>query len=156
MIEERVIFSRWNRNPNTGKNWVNERTGEEEESRTKQSEADACDINNIMKRYARTGQIEHQTLRPPQYGDFSSTLDFQAVRNRIAEAEGAFSHLSADVRKRFGNDAANLVDFMSDDANIEEGKQLGLYHEDEPDVVGDSPVVDVPPVVPASGDVTPE
>lgn len=110
--------------------------------------ADACDINNIFKRFMKTGQIDHVSLRPPMYGDFTSTMSFQEQRNAVIEATQAFELLPHEVRTRFGNDPANLVDFMADDANIEEAKQLGLYEDpetDEPAPAEPTPVVDPPP-----------
>lgn len=40
-------------------------------SKTRQAHADACDINNIVDRYHRTGQLP-PTTRQPQYGDVTA------------------------------------------------------------------------------------
>jgi len=40
---------------------------------TKQSHTDECNINLIMKRFERTGVLEHVTTYAPQWGDFSDT-----------------------------------------------------------------------------------
>lgn len=106
---------------------VNRVTGEVEESRTKQEMSAACDINNIMKKFEKTGSIDHMTLKPPQYGDFSSTMSFQDARNSVLEATASFKQLPHAIRTYFGNDPSNLVDFMADPDNLEKGRELGLY-----------------------------
>lgn len=111
---------------------VNRITGEVEVSLTKQEMGAACDINNIMKKYEKTGEINHMSLRPPQYGNFASTMSFQQQRNAVIEATATFEKLPAKIRTYFDNDPAKLVDFMADPANEEAGKQLGLYAPDDP------------------------
>ena len=97
-----------------------------EEGQTKQSFKDECDINNIMKRYNATGAITHLNMRTPEYGDFSSPLDFQAALNTVMEGEAMFADLPSDLRDRFGNDPKQLLEFLADDANREEAIKLGI------------------------------
>lgn len=131
---------------------VNRITGEVEESRTKQEMGAACDINNIMRKYEKTGEIDHMSLKPPKYGDFTSTMSFQEARNNVIAATQAFEKLPHEIRTFFENDPANMVDFMSDDKNIEVGKQLGLYVDDaapENQAPVPEPVVETPEPPPA-------
>lgn len=97
-----------------------------EEGQTKQSFKDECDINNIMKRYNATGSITHLNMRTPEYGDFSSPLEFQAALNTVMEGEAMFADLPSDLRDRFGNDPKQLLEFLADEANREEAVKLGI------------------------------
>lgn len=99
---------------------------DEEEGLTKQSFKDECDINNIMKRYNATGDISHLNMRMPEYGDFSSPVDFQSALNTVMESEAMFADLPAHLRDRFGNDPKQLLEFLADDANREEAVSLGI------------------------------
>ena len=95
------------------------------ESRTKQSFKKQSDINVIMKKYERTGLITH-TKQNGAYGDFSDVKDYHAALNAIYEANEGFMTLPASLRKRFGNDPAQLIEFLNDANNLEEAVELGL------------------------------
>lgn len=97
-----------------------------EPTRTKQSFKAECDINNIMKRYEKTGIIEHVAKRPPNYGDFSDVTDYQASVNKVMEAQEGFMRLPSKVRSRFQNDPGQFLEFMNNPINIEEMISLGL------------------------------
>ena len=94
-------------------------------SRTKQSFAKEADINNIMAQYVKTGLMPQGHVKP-SYGDFSSGDDFRSVMDRILIAEAEFGRLPSDIRKRFLNDPAELLNFLSDPNNEEEAITLGL------------------------------
>lgn len=94
-------------------------------SRTKQDQKDAADIHKILERYTRTGQIPQNTL-DPMYGDFSQITDFREARNSLIEAENTFYGLPSEIRTKFKNDPANMIDFLSDETNREEAIKLGL------------------------------
>lgn len=103
---------------------------------TKQSEKDSTDINLITERFLRTGTLGTPgKMRNPMFGDFSS-IDFQQMRNQIADAEMAFSSLPGRLRSRFKNDPANLLRFVENEANREEAIKLGLI---EAPVEGEKP-----------------
>jgi len=79
-------------------------------SPTKQSDAEAADINNIMKKYEQTGFVPHND-RVPQYGDFSNVHDFRAAMDIVAGANSLFAGLPAKVRAEFNNDPAEFLEF---------------------------------------------
>lgn len=102
--------------------------------------AGEVNINQIMERAARTGQIGdpfHQTVQEVIVGDFSSGIDFHEAQNRIVEAQQAFDELPAHVRKRFNNNPAELIDFCMSDKNKEEAIELGLIPKPEEKPVGE-------------------
>jgi len=90
-----------------------------------QSQKEESDINTIVKRFGLTGQLP-QNVRTPLNIDFDGVFDFQSAMNVINDAQRAFSAMPADVRKRFGNDPAEFIDFASDPKNQEEARKLGL------------------------------
>ncbi len=122
-----------------------------EPSRTKQSELEACDINNIMARYATTGVLTHVATGEPLYGDFSEVEDYQASLNKVMSAEERFNSLPSDVRKKFDYDPQKMVEFILDEKNREECYNLGFFN--RPPVENTQVSVSEPPVpAPASND----
>lgn len=97
--------------------------------RTKQTFKDECDINNIMKSYARNGLLEHVNNHRGNYGDFINTRDYHSAMNEIGRASEMFATLPSLVRKRFGNDVASFLDFVHDSSNLDEMRKLGLLKE---------------------------
>lgn len=96
------------------------------ESMTKQSFAEECDINNIMRKYETTGVVDHVAAKPPQFGDFMSAYTFQESMNAVIDAENMFAQLPARIRDRFGNDPEQLLRFLEDDKNRAEAIELGI------------------------------
>lgn len=94
-------------------------------SLAKQSFAEECDINTIVRRFGLTGQLPSD-VRMPQNGDFTNVPDFRTAMDLIVAARESFDAMPADVRARFHNDAAEFVDFCSDEKNRDEAIKLGL------------------------------
>ncbi len=84
-----------------------------------------CDINTIMERFGRTGELI-APVRMPQYGDFDGVNDYHSAMNAIVEAQTAFESLPAKVRARFSNDPAEFLEFVYNDENRDEAVRLGL------------------------------
>lgn len=94
-------------------------------SRAKQSFAEECDINTIVRRFRVTGELP-TGVRMPTYGDFGSLGDFHGALNAVAVARESFDAMPADVRARFHNDPGEFVAFCSDKVNRPEAIKLGL------------------------------
>lgn len=92
---------------------------------TKQSFAEECDINTIVRRFNLTGQLP-EAVHMPTYGDFEGVFDYKTAIDAIALANTAFMEMPADIRARFDNNPANFVDFCSDERNRDEALALGL------------------------------
>lgn len=107
-------------------------------SLTKQSFRDECDINNILRKFNVTGQLPAGSVQP-QYGDFSGITDYQSALNAVMAAQDSFLELPAKVRAKFGNDPAVFLDFVSDEANKDELKALGLLSQETAQAVVSSP-----------------
>jgi len=84
-----------------------------------------CDINTIMERFGRTGELI-APIRMPQYGDFDGVNDYHSAMNAIVEAQSAFDQLPAKLRARFSNDPAEFVEFCTNEENRDEAIRLGL------------------------------
>lgn len=97
----------------------------EDESLTLQSEAEAADINTLVRRFGVTGQMPVSGVMPT-YQDFEGVFDYRSAVEIVMEAERVFSSVPAEIRYRFENDPAKFVDFCENPANIEELRRLGL------------------------------
>ncbi len=102
--------------------------------RTKQSFADECNINNIVKKYMRTGMIDHVNQNPGTFVDLSSIGDYHLFQTKLAQAKEAFMVLSPELRERFMNDPAKLVAFLKKESNRPEAISLGLIPKSKDDV----------------------
>lgn len=102
-------------------------------SLAKQSSKDECDINFIMKRYAKTGILEHLNEHQGDYGDFSDAKDFTESQKIVLEASEMFDTIPASIRKQFENSPAKFLDFVQDSENQEAMIDLGLATRVPPD-----------------------
>lgn len=92
----------------------------------KQAFKDECDVNAILKRYRKTGVIEHVSKVAARYGDFSEFKEYREMLDTVRSADEMFFGLPAELRKRFENNPANFVEFMGNPANLNEAVELGL------------------------------
>jgi len=92
----------------------------------KQHFKNEVDINTIMRRYVKNGTLPQMIRDNAAYGDFSNVPSYHEAQNIIIKATEQFNALDVDVRKRFKNDPAEMLAFVSDPANKEEMYKLGL------------------------------
>lgn len=102
------------------------RTINKEPSLTQQHHKDECDINNILKKYKRTGQITHLARSQGVYADLSTSKDYFEAVLTVQNAQKAFDTLPSETRKRFGHNPAQLLDFINNDKNYDECVKMGL------------------------------
>lgn len=88
-------------------------------SMTKQSEAAACDVNNIIKRYDRTGLITHLARAEAVFTDVSEITSYQDAILQVQDAQKAFMDLPSGLRSRFGNDPAKYIDWATSSSDEE-------------------------------------
>lgn len=100
-----------------------------EPSMAQQHMKDECDINNIMKKYLKTGVIEFVNKRSPQFGDFPS-YDLKEAMQIVNEANEMFADMPAHLRERFKNSPENFLEFIQDRKNRQEAVELGLIDPD--------------------------
>lgn len=95
-------------------------------SRTKQSFADDCDVNSIVRRWKATGVLDHVMNEAPRYGDFSTQTDYQEALTRINAAQANFERLPAELREVHGNDPGEFIKWAHDPEKREELEAAGL------------------------------
>lgn len=93
---------------------------------TQQHQAADCDINNIVRKFNKTGLITHVNNKKPMYGNFSNVQEFKEMQNRIVEVNEQFMQLPAELRAKFGNDPEQLVEFVSNPENTKIAVELGI------------------------------
>lgn len=98
--------------------------GVEMPSMTKQSFAEECDINTIVRRFGVTGELP--PLPPPSNVEFDQVYDFQSAMNAIRAGEESFASLPAETRTLFNNSPAQFLHFVNDDDNRAQAELWGL------------------------------
>lgn len=109
---------------------------------TTQADRDEVDINKIVARIYKTGQMPPMLGGEPFYGDVSEISDLQDCYIKIQEAEDMFMSQPAEIRERFEHSPVKFVEFFEDPGNLEEAIKLGLAQK-RPEPVVTPPV---PPV----------
>lgn len=107
-------------------------------SLVQQHQAEEADINTIVRRFGMTGQMP-SGLGGGVYGDFTGVHDYESAVAAIERADQGFMSLPAELRARFGNDPARVIDYA---------QALPEDHDLQADFGLVVPVV-VPPVVAA-------
>lgn len=99
---------------------------------TDQSYKQACDINNIMAQYAKTGYLPQNITVPARYVDNTLIPSFEQSYEIVLKAQEAFYQLPADIRKLMDNDPSQLENFISDPANTDILVSRGVLVQREP------------------------
>lgn len=99
-------------------------------SQTKQSFTKECDINNILKKYQKTGALDHVNKHEAHYG-FASSTDFTEAMETVARGQTMFNELPSTIRTKFENDPGKFLDFVQNPENKKEMQELGLAHSNE-------------------------
>ena len=106
----------------------------EDASLAQQHYKEECDINTILEKFNITGLLPESPLSP-RYGDFSGISDYHTAMNRVIAAQDEFEALPAQIRARFGNDPAQLIEFLENSENRPEAEELGLVEKATAEVV---------------------
>ena len=97
----------------------------EDASLAQQHYKEECDINTILEKFNITGMLPENTLSP-RYGDFTGIGDYHTALNRVIAAQDEFEALPAQIRAKFNNDPAQLIEFLENSENRPEAEELGL------------------------------
>jgi phage internal scaffolding protein len=106
----------------------------EEPSLAQQHYKEECDINTILQKFSITGILPDMPVSP-RYGDFTGINDYHTALNRVIAAQEEFEALPAQIRARFDNDPAKLIEFLQDDNNRAEAEELGIVNKAAAEVV---------------------
>ncbi|QCQ84880.1 internal scaffolding protein [Blackfly microvirus SF02] len=96
------------------------------ESMTRQEFKDDCDVNVILERITKTGQMPTFQSKTGTYGDFTEVGDYQSAIDTVMKADKMFNEIPASLRLKFENDPQKLITYLDDPNNIEESINLGL------------------------------
>lgn len=98
-------------------------------ARTQQHFKEECDINGIMKKFERTGMLEHVNEFHGNYGDFTELpVSYHDAIDQVLAAQDMFMTVPAKVRALFDNDPGQFLAFVDDPANADRLVELGLAH----------------------------
>lgn len=104
-----------------------------EESRTRQEFAKDCDINRIVDRFTRTGELPFVGRKNlGMYADVSEVPNYESALAFIIHAKESFEKLDINVKERFHNSPQELIDFLKDKNNEKEARKLGLLEPERP------------------------
>ncbi len=97
---------------------------------TEQSHRDDLNINNILKKFQKTGVIDHVKEHGATYGDVPAQ-DFREAQEIITTASSMFEELPSRARKHFDNDPAKFLEAMQNpDTKTETLHKIGLLNPD--------------------------
>lgn len=113
---------------------LNPETVNNEPSLTKQSLAEALDVNNIIKRYNKTGILQQATNLEAQYGDITS-MDLRDALEMVNRADNTFMQVPSEIRAKFNNDAGAFIDFATNKDNLDQLREWGLANKPDPVVI---------------------
>lgn len=95
-------------------------------SKTDQSFKKECDVNEIMRKYLKTGQMAHLRGMQGTYADVSEIGDLQECVQKVQLAQEAFNSLPATLRNKLNNDPSKFIEYLNDPKNVDEAVELGL------------------------------
>nr|WAE43295.1 MAG: internal scaffolding protein [Microviridae sp.] len=116
-----------------------------EKTLTQQHFAEDVDVNTIVARALKTGILGNPdsiNAREAVFADVSAIGDYNVCLNRIIAAQSAFMELPVNIRTKFDNDPAKMLNFLNNPANFDACIEMGL-------LVKREPVKPVEPVTPA-------
>lgn len=102
------------------------RTVSQEPTLTQQQFKDDCEVNIIMKRLLKTGQMPRFQTKTGVYADLTELPDYQQACQTVAKATQAFGELPSELRNKFKNNPELLIEFLDDKKNDDEAIKLGL------------------------------
>jgi phage internal scaffolding protein len=95
-------------------------------SLAKQSFAAETNINNILRKYHKTGLLDHVNKHQGDYSDLTLGTDYHENMTALIAAQDAFDSLPSGIRTQFHNDPAEFLEFAQNGENIAEMISLGL------------------------------
>lgn len=95
-------------------------------SKTDQSFQKECDVNNIIAKYKKTGQLTHLNKRQGVYADISDLPDLMGAHQIVQTAHDTFMQLPAEFRRELNNDPNRMIEYLQDPKNTPKAIELGL------------------------------
>lgn len=112
------------------------------EAMTEQAHEPECNVNNIVARFSKTGDMALLNRAQGMFADISEMpSDYQASLNFVQNVGAAFDALPAKVRAAYANDPQKFMDAVQNDAE-------GVYRHAETLLTADAPRPAPAPVAP--------
>jgi len=111
--------------------------------------AAACDINNIMDKFKKSGMLPHFPERIPRFTDNTNIPSLEEAQEIYNRAKNAFMQLPAQIRKLMDNDPTQMDDFLANEDNAAIMKKYGLLIDKKADAI-------VPSIAPQPAVAPPE
>jgi hypothetical protein len=92
---------------------------------TEQAHKKQCDMNFILRKYQKTGLIDHVKQHQGRYDDVS-VQDFTEAMHTVSEANQMFESLPSFIRQKVGGTVEGFLDFVQNPNNKEELARLGM------------------------------
>lgn len=83
-------------------------------SLTVQDERDSCDINNIVAKFHKTGDVGRVNANAPMFIDLPTSVEYQDALGLQKGAFDAFMLLPAEVRARFDNSPVKFLAYTQE------------------------------------------
>lgn len=98
-----------------------------------QSHSQEVDINNIIKRHGGKVELIASTANVQALRfDDNPNNDFQEVMNMLIKGKQSFESLPSEVRRHFGNNVAEFMDYVRNPDNSDQLIAWGLQEPPEP------------------------
>lgn len=105
-------------------------------SLTQQHFKDDCDVNIILERFMRTGEVP-TSQGIPSFQDVSEFADFRELQDSMSDARDYFESLPARVRARYSNNMTNFYESLNTQQGYDEFLSLvGASAHTAPGVAG--------------------
>lgn len=88
--------------------------------------SEESDINYIMQKFQKTGQLTWLSKNQGVYADVSEIPNLLDASIIVRDSQLKFDALPAEVREKFKNNPQNMIDYLQEPRNYEEAVQLGL------------------------------
>lgn len=105
---------------------VQTETPKDAKTKCVQSEKNNADINNIVARAFKSGQLPILNRQPlPELPDHQT---YQEMMNKVVFAQQSFERLPAEVRVLFANDPAKMLECLADKKRKTEHTEIFQQH----------------------------
>jgi hypothetical protein len=92
---------------------------------TEQNHAKECDLNWILRKYQKTGVIDHVRKHQGRYDDVSVT-DFTDAMHTVSEAQNMYNELPSFIQMATGGSVEKFLELVQNPDNKDELARLGL------------------------------
>lgn len=109
----------------------------EMESKVQNQFADACQTDNIIRKYNTMGVNPFISAGNKEYLDTTQIPEFFVAQNAQVKVKEFFEGLPADIRLEFNNDPMEFAEVVSDPQNVDYLREIGVLEPLPPKAEGE-------------------